>query len=315
MTKHWVAPRFGGSEVLEETDTEVAAPAPGEVTIDVRAAGMNPADTKHTRQGDPADLPIPIGYEVAGVLSAVGPDAEIASGGGEVGDEVLAFRVAGGWAGRITVPAADVFAKPAALGFPEAANLLLAGTTAADLIRVTRVTGEDTVLVHGASGAVGVSLVQQLRQLGARVVGTASASNADAVRRFGGEPVEYGDGLEARVRDLAPSGIDVALDCVGSDEAVDVSLALVADRSRIATIAAFQRAGAEGFTAIGGTQPESAAFRDSVRQQLIDLAGRGDLVVPVARTFPLAEARAAVELLESGHPGGKIALVPEADDR
>jgi NADPH2:quinone reductase len=315
MTKHWVAPRFGGSEVLEETDTEVAAPAPGEVTIDVRAAGMNPADTKHTRQGDPADLPIPIGYEVAGVLSAVGPDTEIASGGGEVGDEVLAFRVAGGWAGRITVPAADVFAKPAALGFPEAANLLLAGTTAADLIRVTRVSGEDTVLVHGASGAVGVSLLQQLRQLGARVVGTASASNADTVRRFGGEPVEYGDGLEARVRDLAPSGIDVALDCVGSDEAVDVSLALVADRSRIATIAAFQRAGAEGFTAIGGTQPESAAFRDSVRQQLIDLAGRGDLVVPVARTFPLAEARAAVELLESGHPGGKIALVPEADDR
>ncbi len=315
MTKHWVAPRFGGSEVLEETDTEVAAPAPGEVTIDVRAAGMNPADTKHTRQGDPADLPIPIGYEVAGVLSAVGPDTEIASGGGEVGDEVLAFRVAGGWAGRITVPAADVFAKPAALGFPEAANLLLAGTTAADLIRVTRVSGEDTVLVHGASGAVGVSLLQQLRQLGSRVVGTASASNADTVRRFGGEPVEYGDGLEARVRDLAPSGIDVALDCVGSDEAVDVSLALVADRSRIATIAAFQRAGAEGFTAIGGTQPESAAFRDSVRQRLIDLAGWGDLVVPVARTFPLAEARAAVELLESGHPGGKIALVPEADDR
>jgi NADPH2:quinone reductase len=315
MTKHWVAPRFGGSEVLEETDTEVAAPAPGEVTIDVRAAGMNPADTKHTRQGDPADLPIPIGYEVAGVLSAVGPDTEIASGGGEVGDEVLAFRVAGGWAGRITVPAADVFAKPAALGFPEAANLLLAGTTAADLIRVTRVTGEDTVLVHGASGAVGVSLLQQLRQLGARVVGTASASNADTVRRFGGEPLEYGDGLEARVRDLAPSGIDVALDCVGSDEAVDVSLALVADRSRIATIAAFQRAGAEGFTAIGGTQPESAAFRDSVRQRLVDLAGRGDLVVPIARTFPLAEARAAVELLESGHPGGKIALVPQADDR
>lgn len=315
MTKHWVAPWFGGSEVLEETDTEVAAPGHGEVTIDVRAAGMNPADTKHTRQGDPADLPIPIGYEVAGVLSAVGPDTEIASGGGAVGDEVLAFRVAGGWTGRITVPAADVFAKPAGLGFPEAANLLLAGTTAADLLRVTGVTGDDTVLVHGASGAVGVSLLQQLAHLGARAIGTASAGNADTVRRFGGEPVEYGDGLEARVRDLAPSGIDVALDCVGSDEAVDVSLALVSDRGRIATIAAFQRAGSEGFTAIGGTQPESAAFRDSVRQRVIDLAGRGELVVPVAKTFPLAEARAAVELLESGHPGGKIALVPEHDDR
>jgi len=310
MTKHWVAPRFGGSEVLEYVDVEVPAPGPGEVTIDVRAAGMNPADTKHTRQGDPSDLPIAVGYEVAGVLSAVGPDTEIASGGGAVGDEVIAFRVEGGWAERITVPAADVFAKPSALGFPEAANLLLAGATAADMIRVTRAAGSDTVLVHGASGAVGVSLLQQLRPLGARVIGTASERNADTVRRFGGEWVAYGDGLEARVRDLAPSGVDVALDCVGTDEAVDVSLALVADRGRIVTIAAQGRATRDGFPAVGGGQPESKAFRDSVRQRLIDLAGAGQLEVPVARTFPLAEARTAAELLESQHPGGKLALIP-----
>jgi len=310
MTKHWVAPRFGGSEVLEYVDVEVPAPGPGEVTIDVRAAGMNPADTKHTRQGDPSDLPIAVGYEVAGVLSAVGPDTEIASGGGAVGDEVIAFRVDGGWAERITVPAADVFAKPSALGFPEAANLLLAGATAADMIRVARAAGSDTVLVHGASGAVGVSLLQQLRPLGARVIGTASERNADTVRRFGGEWVAYGDGLEARVRDLAPSGVDVALDCVGTDEAVDVSLALVADRGRIVTIAAQGRAARDGFPAVGGGQPESKAFRDSVRQRLIDLAGAGQLEVPVARTFPLAEAKTAAELLESQHPGGKLALIP-----
>ncbi|MFJ3034321.1 NADP-dependent oxidoreductase [Curtobacterium pusillum] len=310
MTKHWVAPRFGGSEVLEYVDTVVPAPGPGEVTIDVRAAGMNPADTKHTRQGDPSDLPIAVGYEVAGVLSAVGPDTQIASGGGAVGDEVLAFRVAGGWAERITVPAADVFAKPAMLGFPEAANLLLAAATAADMIRVTRAEGRDTVVVHGASGAVGVSLLQLLRPLGARVIGTASERNADTVRRFGGEWVAYGDGLEARIRELAPSGVDVALDCVGTDEAVDVSLALVADRGRIVTIAAQGRAARDGFPAVGGGQPESKAFRDSVRQRLIDLAGAGELAVPVARTFPLAEAKAAAELLESQHPGGKLALIP-----
>lgn len=310
MTKHWVAPRFGGSEVLEYVDVEVPAPGPGEVTIDVRAAGMNPADTKHTRQGDPSDLPIAVGYEVAGVLSAVGPDTEIASGGGAVGDEVLAFRVAGGWAERITVPGADVFAKPAALGFPEAANLLLAAATAADMIRVTRAEGRDTVVVHGASGAVGVSLLQLLRPLGARVIGTASERNAETVRRFGGEWVAYGDGLEARIRELAPSGVDVALDCVGTDEAVDVSIALVADRGRIVTIAAQGRAARDGFPAVGGGQPESKAFRDSVRQRLIDLAGAGELEVPVARTFPLAEAKAAAELLESQHPGGKLALIP-----
>ncbi|TDN45717.1 NADPH:quinone reductase-like Zn-dependent oxidoreductase [Curtobacterium flaccumfaciens] len=310
MTKHWVAPRFGGSEVLEYVDTEVPAPGHGEVTIDVRAAGVNPADTKHTRQGDPSDLPIPIGYEVAGVLSAVGTDTEIASGGGAVGDEVLAFRVSGGWAERLTVPASDVFAKPASLDFPAAANLLLAGSTAADMIRVTRAEGRDTIVVHGASGAVGVSLLQLLRPLGARIIGTASERNADTVRRFGGEWVAYGDGLEARIRDLAPSGVDVALDCVGTDEAVDVSLALVADRRRIVTIAAPGRAARDGFAAVGGAQPESKAFRDSVRQRLIDLAGAGQLEVPVARTFPLAEAKAAAEVLESQHPGGKLALVP-----
>ncbi|OII15466.1 NADP-dependent oxidoreductase [Curtobacterium sp. MCBA15_008] len=310
MTKHWVAPRFGGSEVLEYVDTEVPAPGPGEVTIDVRAAGVNPADTKHIRQGDPSSLPIPIGYEVAGVLSAIGPDTEIASGGGVVGDEVLAFRVSGGWAERLTVPASDVFAKPASLDFPAAANLLLAGSTAADMIRVTRAEGRDTIVVHGASGAVGVSLLQLLRPLGARIIGTASERNADTVRRFGGEWVAYGDGLEARIRDLAPSGVDVALDCVGTDEAVDVSLALVADRTRIVTIAAPGRAARDGFPAVGGAQPESKEFRDSVRQRLIDLAGAGQLEVPVARTFPLAEAKEAAEVLESQHPGGKLALIP-----
>ncbi|PYY36021.1 NADP-dependent oxidoreductase [Curtobacterium sp. MCJR17_055] len=310
MTKQWVATRPGGSETFELVDVAVPAPGPGEVTVSVRAAGVNPADAKHTRDGDPADFPLPIGYEVAGVVTAVGPDTDIASGPVAPGDEVLAFRVRGGWAEAVTLPARDVFAKPPAMGFAEAANLLLAGTTAADLIRVTDVAAGETVLVHGASGAVGVSLLQQLRMLGARAIGTASAANTDTVRRSGGEWVPYGDGLEARVRDLAPHGVDVALDCVGSDEAVDVSLALVADRARIATIAAFTRAPDAGITAIGGSQPESAAFRDAVRQRLVDLAGRGELVVPVARTFPLTEARAALDLLESGHPGGKIALLP-----
>jgi NADPH:quinone reductase-like Zn-dependent oxidoreductase len=265
---------------------------------------MNPADTKHTRAADASAYPIPIGYEIAGVVSAVGPGAPFA-----VGDEVLAFRVSGGWTSSITVPAAEVFAKPAALGFPEAANLLLAGTTGADVIRVTRASGNDTVLVHGASGAVGVSVLQLLRPLGARVIGTASERGADTVRRYGGEWVAYGDGLEDRVRALAPS-VDVAIDCVGTDEAVDVSLALVADRDRIVTIAAQGRAALDGFPAVGGAQPESRAFRDSVRQRLVDLAAAGQLEVPVARTFPLDQAREAAELLESGHPGGKLALVP-----
>ena len=176
------------------------------------------------------------------------------------------------------------------------------------MLHVTGVGEGDTILVHGASGAVGVSVLQQAALLGARVIGTASESSFDVVRSYGATPVTYGDGLAQRVRDAAPDGVVAALDCVGTDEAVDVSLALVADRDRIVTIAAPQRAQADGFTAIGGTMPASKAFRDSVRADLVRLAGEGRLVVPIARTFPWPRPIEAIEMLMGGHPGGKLVL-------
>lgn len=310
--RRWVATDLGGPEVLRQVEVDVPAPGSGEVTIEVRAAGMNPADYKGFAPGGDRDrLPLPLGYEVAGVVTAVGPDTRIASGPVAVGDEVLAYRVVGGYATAMTVPAGDVFAKPAALDFPAAANLLLAGATAAEMLAVTDVAAGETVLVHGASGAVGVSVLQQAERIGARAIGTASERNFDTVRRFGGIPVAYGDGLAGRVRDAAPEGVAAALDTVGTDEAVEVSLELVADRRRIVTIAAFGRAERDGIRVIGGMMPESAAFRDKARAGLAQLAAEGGLVVPVARTFPFGDAPAALELLSSGHPGGKLALVPE----
>ena len=312
MERGWVAVDFGGLDVFREVEVDVPVPGPGEVTVEVRAAGMNPADYKHvTRTGDPSQLPIRVGYEVAGVLRAIGPDTEIASGGGAVGDEVLAFRISGGYSSAVTVPAKDVFAKPANLGFSAAAGLLLAGTTAAESLHVVGVRAGETILVHGASGAVGVSVLQQAREIGARVIGTASEARFDEVRRFGGIPVAYGDGLEQRVRDIAPDGIDAAIDTVGTDEAVEVSLALVADRTRIVTIAAGARAEKDGILRIGGGMPASTAYRDQVRPRLIALAASGTLLVPVARTFPLDDARDALKLLSGQHPGGKLALLPE----
>ncbi len=305
---HWIAVRPGGLEVLDFVGVDVAPPGAGEVTIEVRAAGVNPADHKRIANGDFTE-PVGVGFELSGVVSELGPDTELASGGGAVGDEVLAFRVSGGYATRITVPAADVFAKPETLEHPAAANLLLAGTTAAEMLHVTGVAAGDTVVVHGASGAVGVSVLQQARLLGVRVIGTAGPSSFDVVRRFGATPVAYGDGLEGRLRELAPDGVAAALDTVGTDEAVDVSLALVADRARIVTIAAMARAERDAITAIGGAMPASAAFRDGVRAHLIGLAAAGELVVPIARTYPLAEAREALAYLQGGHPGGKLALL------
>jgi len=311
QARRWVATDLGGPEVLDLVTVELPEPGPGEVTIEVRAAGMNPADYKGFARGDRASLPRPVGSEVAGVLAALGPDTGIASGGGAVGDEVLAFRIAGGYASAVTVPAADVFAKPAGLDFPAAANLLLAGATAADTLQTVKVGAGEAILVHGASGAVGVSVLQQARHLGARAIGTASERNFDTVRRFGGVPVAYGPGLADRVRAAAPDGVAAAIDTVGTDEAVDVSLELVADRDRIVTIAAFGRAGEAGIRSVGGGNPASLAFRAAARPRLIELAGAGDLVVPVAATFPLGEARQALLLLMTGHPGGKLALVPE----
>ncbi|HXD62929.1 MAG TPA: NADP-dependent oxidoreductase [Lacisediminihabitans sp.] len=304
--KRWVARAFGGLDVLEFETAELPMPAAGEITVEVRAAGMNPADFKHIRTGDASSLPVPIGYEIAGIVTAVGPNVEPRSVA--VGDEVLAFRIRGGYASSVTIPAKDAFPKPPSLGFAEAANLLLAATTAADMLRVTGVQAGEAVLVHGASGAVGVSVVQQAALLGARVIGTASEKNFELLERFGAEPVGYGEGLEQRVRSLAPDGVDVALDTVGTDEAIDVSFALLRDASRIVTTAAQHRARESGLKLVSG--PESTAYRDSVRSRLIELAANGRLVVPVARTFPLSDALEALRLLEGGHPGGKLALIP-----
>jgi NADPH:quinone reductase-like Zn-dependent oxidoreductase len=310
MAQRWVAVRPGGLDVFDLVSYDVPPPGPGEVTVEVRAAGVNPADASHVAEGRRAPFPRGVGYEVAGVLTAIGPDTEIATGGGVVGDEVLAFRVLGGWASALNVPAHDVFAKPGALTFGQAANLLLAATTAAEMLHVTAVEPGETVLVHGASGAVGVSLLQQAALRGVRVVGTCSQTRFEEVRRFGGVPVTYGAGLEWRAREAAPEGIAAALDCVGTDEAVDVSLAIVPERSRIVTIAAKRRGADVGIRVIGGDQPASAAYRDRVRADLVRLAAEGRLEVPMARTYLLERALDAAVFLQGRHPGGKVALVP-----
>src|SRR5580700_9910927 len=115
QARQWVAVDFGGPEVLRCIDVDVPEPGPGQVTIAVRAAGMNPADAKHIAASQDRELlPLTIGYEVAGAITALGPDSELASGGGAVGDEVLA-QVTGGYTTAITVPASSVHAKPPAL--------------------------------------------------------------------------------------------------------------------------------------------------------------------------------------------------------
>jgi NADPH:quinone reductase len=312
--RQWVAADFGGPEVLQLRELDVSPPGPGEVTIGIRASGMNPADYKHFAPGqDRSRLPLAIGYEAAGVITSIGPDAGIATGGGAPGDEVIAFQILGSYASAITVPASDVFAKPSTLSFAEAANLLLAGTTAAELLATAEVREGDTVLLHGAAGAVGMSALQQAVLKGARVIGTASKDNFGVVEGFGGVPVTYDDGLTDRVRRVAPEGIAAVLDTVGSDEAVTTSLELLDNRRRFVTLTAFRRAAQDGFVAIGANNPASGPFRAQARAGIVALAADGKLEVPVARTFPFEDARDAVAMLAGPHPSGKLALMGPDD--
>ncbi|MBN9177136.1 MAG: zinc-binding dehydrogenase [Microbacterium sp.] len=311
MARRWIATAAGGPETWELVDAEAPAPATGEVTIRVAAAGVNPADAKHVAVERGQRWPVAIGYEVSGAVSAIGPDTRIGSGEVAVGDEVLAFRVQGGYATELTVDASTVFHKPAILTHPEAANLLLTGTTAAEMLAIAGARVGETIVLHGASGAVGVSILQQAAACGIRVVGTASEASFDRVRAFGGIPVAYGDGVRERIAAAADGApLVAALDAVGTSEAIDASLALVADRSRIVTIVDPTRAARDGFRWIAGSQPDSARYRDAARARIIAAAASGALTVPVARIYPLADARAALALIASGHPGGALALVP-----
>ena len=303
-----VATGFGGPENLEVVEFSPGPPGPGEVLVSVRAAGVNPADMKRYRgPGDPAQLPLVLGYEAAGVVTAVGPDV-----GYDVGDEVIVFRTQGAYASDLVVSQSALTPKPASLGWAEAGGLLLAGATAWHTLVATSVASGDTVLVHGAAGGVGLPAVQLARLRGARVIATASPRNHDLLRELGAEPVAYGDGLEERVRALAPDGVDAAIDLVGTDEAMGVSLALVADRARIATIANFARGPQEGVKLLGGGPGADPGtdIRDAARAELARLAGTGELRVFGASTYPLDDAADAHRQIATGHTTGKLVLLP-----
>ena len=144
------------------------------------------------------------------------------------------------------------------------------------------------------------------------MIGTASEGAQDELRSLGAEPVVYGEGLVARIRALAPDGVDAAVDSVGTDEAIDTSLELVTDRRRIATLAAAQRGLALGILVLGGAPGADPGneIRAQARLELVQLASKGLIEVRVVATYPLAQAAEAHRRLATGHTHGKIILVP-----
>jgi NADPH:quinone reductase len=315
MVAKVVATAFGGPEVLAVIDEEVGDPGAGEVLLAIRAAGTNPIDYKlysGARGKDPSSLPMPLGLESSGVVLAVGDGAEGPVGAIHVGDEVIAFHAVGSYAERLIVAASALVPKPPALSFEEGAGLMLVGTTAVHALLAVGVTRGETLVLHGASGGVGLLAVQLAVAQGVRVIGTAGEESHAELRRLGAEPVVYGEGLVERIRQLAPGGVDAAIDSVGTDEAIDTSLELVADRRRIATLANTPRGLAVGIQALGsapGADP-GAEIRSKARLELVQQADKGLLEVRVAATYPLAQAAEAHRQLATGHAHGKIILVP-----
>jgi NADPH2:quinone reductase len=319
MARVVVATAFGGPEVLSVLEQAVEGPGAGEVRVAVRAAGINPVDWKlysGLMGADVGSLPMRLGFEAAGVVTGVGSNAVGPAGPLAVGDEVIAYRVDGGYADELVIPASAVVPKPAAMSWEAAGGLMLAGATAIHALAAAGVGGGETVLVHAAAGGVGLMVVQVAVARGAHVIGTASEGNHEYLRELGAEPTTYGEGLADRVRALAPDGVDAAIDCIGTDEAVDVSLELVADRDRIVSIAAFPRGAEVGIKMIGGGPgaDPGTELRNAARLQLTALVEQGKLSVR-ARSFALDDVAEAHREGQAGHVTGKLVLVESTNGR
>ena len=168
--------------------------------------------------------------------------------------------------------------------------------------------------MHAGSGAVGQALIQYAVLWGAAVVATSSDRRSGIVRALGATPVAYGDGLIDRVRAAAPQGVTVAIDAAGTDEALDASLALVADRARIATLVRGKDAAGLGIRAFSGGSPvplttQQQAWRAEAVPVTLALLAAGRFRVEIGPSFPLADATEAHRAVESG-ADGKVTLVP-----
>ena len=292
--------RFGGPEVLELVELPDPEPGPGQIRLAVRACGVNPIDYKVRSGAMGGDLPRRSGQEVAGVVDKLGDGVT----GVAVGEAVFGPAAGGGGAAELAL--LESYARmPESLDFAGGAALPVAVETAVRTLDLLGVGGGQTIVINGASGSVGISAVQCARARGARVIGTASAANQERVREFGAEPTTYGDGLVARVRELAPDGVDGALDASGGGM-LPALVALTGAPERVVTIADYAGAQETGVPFSGGPGTPRAWHALGDVAQLI---GEGRFRLPVARTFPLAEIAEAHRISESGHPGGKLVLI------
>jgi NADPH:quinone reductase-like Zn-dependent oxidoreductase len=293
---------YGGPEVLTPVQVPVPEPNPDQVLIQLKAAGVNPADWKiragYFKQFMPLQLPWTPGMEGAGLVQAVGGNVT----GFKKGQAVYGI-VNGGYAEYALAQAGDIQPKPERVTFEEAASIPVGALTAwAAVIDTANIQAGQRVLVHGGAGGVGVYAVQLARWKGAHVTATASAKNIELVRSLGAENVI--DYNATRFENVVHD-VDVVIDTVGGD---------LPDRS-------FQVLRPGGiFVTVAGRLAEDAGKAQSIRavgagrapnknlKKITELVETGQLKPVVGEVFPLEQARQAQELSQTGHGRGRIIL-------
>lgn len=293
--------RHGGPEVLEIVAVAEPHAADLQVRVSVRAAGLNAFDSK--ARSDPAMLPhrvLPAGQgsEFAGVVDEVGAGVTNL----KPGDEVLGWINSGAQAEYVVVAATSVTPKPEALDWATAGAIGLVGGTAKRAVDAVAPAAGETILVSAAAGAVGLFTAQYAILAGARVIGTARATDHEFLRSLDIEPLSYGPGLLERLRAIAPGGIDAALDSAGRDT-VEAALQLGVPASRINSVVYFDGKARYGISTIGAGRTTADGLAKLAR-----LVTSGALVMPIAGTFALGNVRAAYEFFEAHHSPGKIVL-------
>ncbi|HLL67290.1 MAG TPA: NADP-dependent oxidoreductase [Micromonosporaceae bacterium] len=290
---------YGGPDVLHVAEVPEPHAGPGQIRVAVRAAGVNRFDAKVRSGAMSAMMPIALpripGLEVAGVVDEVGEGVA----GVAVGDEVFGPAVAAGCAEYALLT--HFAAKPAAMSWAEAGGLPVAVETAVRGLDLLGVANGDTVLINGAAGGVGAAATQLAVARGASVIGTASEGNHDYLRSLGATPVTYGEGLAARVRQIASGGVDVAFDTAGQGALPDL-IDVTGSAGKVITIADYDAA--RHGVAFTGTTSAYHAYGLAAK-----LYEEGRFRLPVAKTFPLDAAAQAHRLSEGGHVRGKLVIV------
>ena len=296
---------FGGPEHLSVQNVPEPHASRGEIRVRVTAAGLNPMDWFMTSDAATAarfglTLPAGFGTDYAGVVDEVGPDV----GGYAVGDRVFGAALSRAIADHVVIAAEGNISTGVAHHTPEgvddrsASTLSIAGSTAAAALALLNLGPDDTVLMGGAGGGVGVFAVQLARISGARVIGTGSPSSAEYLSSLGAVPVAYGDGLTERIRGLGGAPVTAALDLHGTDT-VQVARELGVPDDRICTIAAH----VDGVRAANGANASPEAL-----DEIASLVATGRISVPIAATFPVEDIRSAVELQAGRHVRGKVVI-------